>query len=50
MFYVLFNIRVEQKLVRVAGADPGFLGRGFLCTKSVRVRLAVFISFLSNIP
>ena len=32
-FKALINIRVEQKLLRVAAADPGFLGRGFLCIK-----------------
>ena len=33
----------------MAGADPGFSGRGFRCVEE-RVRFADFISFLLNIP
>ena len=45
-FKVLINIRVEQKLVRVAGADPGFLGRGFLCIKVWGFALLFYLIFV----
>ena len=33
-----------------AGADPGFLERGFLCIKVLGVPFAYFILFFLNIP
>ena len=37
--------RVWQNEILVAGADPGFLKRGFICLKMRGVRFADFILF-----
>ena len=51
-FKALINFRDEQKLVRVAAADPGFLGRGFLCIKVwgfALLFLSQFVKYTMNV-
>ena len=44
------HINFFQITARTAGADPGFLERGFIMNKGVGVSYADFISFFLNIP
>ena len=40
----------DQSFYKTAGADPGFLGRGFICINLLGVCFADDISFFLNIP
>ena len=44
------HIKLLSITARTAGADPGFLERGFIMNKGVGVSYADFISFYLNIP
>ena len=47
---LLPQLLMEQLEDPAAGADPGFLERGFICIMVWEGRFADFISFYLNIP